>query len=238
MYACTITLKDDDGEGPARSFVRSLFSYFLPLIVFLFMSPPFLVTKNQGEYTLEISDIAGNGLSPVASGSDKKGSWRLTALYQEDNQTELASGGANFFSKDLVDFVVDAVETQSPELVTEEKNSEPSNDCLEKKLAEERSLGLSTGIVCDCAQDAFSMSSGRWELSCVDTNTNNICAINHGACGDPISVKCCGNRRCSNGRCRLVSQGRDDRRIPLLAGEGNRTEGTIRGSRGGNDDIP
>ena len=161
----------------------------------------------------------------------------LTALYEEDNETELASGGANFFSEDLVDFVVDVIETQSPILVTKEINSEPSNDCLEKKLTEERSLG--PGIVCECVQDLLSISSpGLWRLSCVDTNKNNICAIDHGICGDAPFLKCCGDRRCSNGRCRLVSQGRDDRRIPLLALEGGRSEGTIRGSRGGNDNIP
>jgi len=79
-----------------------------------------------GAYTLEIFDMGGNGLSPGASGSDKKGSWALTAWY-EDVEMELASGGANFLYKDVTDFVVKTIETESPMERTETNNIEPSN---------------------------------------------------------------------------------------------------------------
>jgi hypothetical protein len=69
--------------------------------------------------------MGGNGLSPGASGSDKNGSWALTAWYG-DIEMELASGGANFLYKDAVDFVVKTIETESP-TETEAINIEPSN---------------------------------------------------------------------------------------------------------------
>ena len=75
-----------------------------------------------GAYTLEIFDIASNGLSP--NDRDKKGSWSLAALYEDKIfETKLASGGANFLQKDLVDFVVDDIETQRP---TQKPTQKPS----------------------------------------------------------------------------------------------------------------
>lgn len=192
------------------------------LMYFLF--PQF---DHQGNYTFEILDWAGNGLSPGASGSDKKGSWKLTALYEEYAEVELASGGANFLDVDLVDFVVDSIQTQNPVVLSDSISNIPSQECLEKKWAEERSFGLSRGIVCNCVQDTMS----TWALSCVDTKVNRVCAANHYACGTSSSSECCGDRRCSNGRCRLVSQGREDKRIPLLAGGSDPSMGTIRGAQ-------
>jgi hypothetical protein len=182
---------------------------------------------------LEISDVTGNGLRGGTNGSDQVGSWKMTALYEENNETELASGGADFSSKVLVDFVVE--NRRSQRLVPEENDDQQSNECLSERVAEERSLGPSSGIVCDCVKNVSSLSTsfGRSELSCFDTNTSSICASNWGACGDDLSLKCCGNRRCSNGRCRFVSQGRDDKRIPLLMSEDGGSEGTVRGSRNG-----
>jgi hypothetical protein len=229
--------------------------------------------------------MGGNGLSPSASGSDKKGSWALTALY-EDVETELASGGANFLFMDVVDFVVDIIETQSPVVMTETINIEPSDvdvvvdtietqipvvmtetiniepsdedfvvdiietqspvvmtetiniepsvECLSKKFLEELSLGTSSGSVCECLQDDSSM----WELNCFDIETNDKCAIDRAACGNVPLLKCCGDRRCSNGICRLVSQGRYDRRKPLVANGNNGSLGTIRGAGGSNYNIP
>jgi len=188
-----------------------------------------------GNYTLEILDMAGNGLNPDAtSGSDKKGSWTLSALYEEDIETELVSGSANFFSKDVVDFVVDTIETQIPVVMIETINNDPSDECLAKKLIVELSLGTSSGTLCDCIQDDFFV----WELNCYDIKTKNTCATNRGACGNTPLFTCCGDRRCSNGTCRSVSQGRDDKRIPLLVNENNGSSGTIRGSQEGNDNVP
>lgn len=239
-----------------------------------------------GEYTLEVFDLAGNGLSPGNSGSEKKGSWVLTALYEDNIETELASGGANFFQKDLTDFVVDAieaktlepvfdtvnvrtdeaietpspeamsgmidepsdetVETSSPEPISETINepsegaietpssepssetinNEPSAECSTLKFIEELT---SPGTACDCVQDEFA----AWGLNCYDIITKNPCVSNRGTCGNSTSYNCCGDRRCSNGTCRSVSQGRDDRRKPLLATEDNGSSGTLRGARGG-----
>mmetsp|Transcript_47576 Transcript_47576/g.53017 ORF Transcript_47576/g.53017 Transcript_47576/m.53017 type:complete len:546 (-) Transcript_47576:286-1923(-) len=177
-----------------------------------------------GEYMLEVFDITGNGLNgnDRGSGSDQTGSWKLTASYGENNEMELASSGADFFSIDLVGFIVENNKSQI--LVQEEKDQHP-NECLLKKLVEERSFGPSSGIICECVKTisaSSTTSSRRSELSCSDTNTNKVCASNRGACGENLSLKCCGNRRCSNGICRPTSQGRDDKKIPLLVREGGR----------------
>jgi len=176
-----------------------------------------------GDYILEIFDITGNGLSGSDRGSDQTASWKLTALYGENFEKELASSSANFFSIDLVDFVVENNSSQI--LIPEEIDDQQLNECLSKKLAEDRSFAPSSGIICECVKTISSLSttsSGRSGLSCFDTNTNTICASNRGACGDNLSLKCCGNRRCSNGICRLASQGRDDKKIPLMVKEGRR----------------
>ena len=65
-----------------------------------------------GEYTIEIFDMAGDGLSPGDSGSE--GWWTLIASYENGGEKLLASGGANFGQKDLTDFVVESIESQTP----------------------------------------------------------------------------------------------------------------------------
>lgn len=59
-----------------------------------------------GEYTLEIFDMAGNGMSPHAGEDRTKGSWILTAMYDDGMERLLKTGGADFEQTDLVDFVV------------------------------------------------------------------------------------------------------------------------------------
>ena len=75
-------------------------------------------------------------------------------------------------------------------------------------------------------------TQGRWELSCLDSITNTNCAAVHQSCGGVSSLQCCGDRRCSNGRCRTVFH-RNDKRIPLLIGDDGGSRRTLRGSSGG-----
>ena len=120
-----------------------------------------------------------------------------------------------------------AIQTQSPLPLAESRYNEPSKECIEKKFREEWSFGPSSGIVCNCVQNMMPV----WTLSCVNTNKKNAtCAATNYACDVLKPLNCCGNRRCSNGRCRLVSQGINDKRMPLLAKGNDRSLGTIRGA--------
>jgi len=217
---------DISTSGKLIDCYKFISSSFVFLVVFNLTS----LRHYQGKYTLEIFDMAGNGLSPGRSGSNKRGSWKLTAVYGENNKMELASGGANFLSTFVEDFVVETIamadainnvestETQSLSVTMGEKmNDEPSKECLQRKMIEELSLGRSSGTVCECQLNQFS----EWELYCYDQNSGNQCALNRGACGNAISstpLKCCGDRRCSNGTCRSVSQGRGQGKKPLMVG--------------------
>ncbi len=75
-----------------------------------------------GAYTLEIFDMAGNGLSPYAGDDRTQGSWTLIAMYDDDVEIMLASGGANFEQTDLVDFVV----SEEPQILTHRPTHRPT----------------------------------------------------------------------------------------------------------------
>lgn len=188
------------------------------------------VTRLQllpGEYTLEILDIGGNGLSGGTSG--KAGSWQLVAIFAGDVETELASSRTDdnhFESVDLVDFTVEKYGSGVMDRYEFEKENDQLEECFSKKFEEEQGVGF-LGITCDCKQKTLYTS-----LHCFDTMKNKNCIPNRGNCSSG-SYKCCGNRRCSNGVCRPVTQGREYQRIPLLVTNSNDSAVTLleRGSR-------
>ena len=81
-----------------------------------------------GDYTLEIFDMAGNGMSPHAGEDRTKGSWSLTAVYDDGMERLLATGDANFEQFDLVDFVV----LEKNEVLTHRPTFDPTEKPTEK----------------------------------------------------------------------------------------------------------
>jgi len=169
-----------------------------------------------GQYTFEVYDTKGNGLTVGAGKVD--GSWTLAALYDGVTETPLASGDAYFEKLQTTNFSVE--QRTGPAPPKEQAPVEAPVDadlaiCLNQKAAEESNASL-FGTSCSCDQGS--------QLTCRN-NDNEVCQPQYSSCS--ASSECCSGRSCRSGLCRETGATiteRDDSRLgnDSMGGSANR----------------